>query len=523
MKKLFCLAAVATIISFGCSHKSDKYNLGIGVYPGNPYENSAPVMVQDDSYRNIALHRASYASSSYDYNLTAQLVTDGIVSAEMPRFLQVSTPEGGVPRREREWLVDQGPYTRPIFEGSSTSIVFELGNGWKEMADNVRMLGYVNFLEEEADGSYEISFYGSENGEEWDKIGEFSGKNFPGEKLSPRKHSDPDKSAALGERLLPRRLIDLNVNLESPKSYSFFRVSLNMPGAQEWMFTNCDFYYNDNLVNLVSSQFFCSTWMSYGSADEWLYVDLGTEAKFDKVVMHWLNRPAYGVIEVSKDGAVWKKTGTLAKGGIAAGTEEIGLRGKGRYVRVSMSPAADGKPAAAPPFDIAKFAGIFAAIGMAVGMIGTALVSLAKGIFALKWWQLILAFVGIMLLISGPAMIMAWMKLRRRNIAPLLNANGWAINAASKISIPFGESLTEIAKFPVIKLKDPYAKKGIPVWKRWVISIASLLVVLAVLWLVNLFAWAKLPSPLPWFDKNEPVVEEVVETVETVVVEEVAE
>ena len=187
--------------------------------------------------------------------------------------------------------------------------------------------------------------------------------------------------------------------------------------------------------------------------------------------------------------------------------------------------AADGtKPAAATPFDIGKFAGIFAALGMAVGMIGTALTSIFEGIFALPWWKVLLAFVGVMLVISGPAMVMAWLKLRRRNIAPLLNANGWAVNAASKISIPFGETLTEIAKFPAIKLKDPYAKKGIPVWKRWVISISSLVVVLAVLWLVNLFAWAKLPSPLPWFDKDEPVVEEVVETVtETVVVEEVAE
>ena len=187
--------------------------------------------------------------------------------------------------------------------------------------------------------------------------------------------------------------------------------------------------------------------------------------------------------------------------------------------------AADGtKPAAATPFDIGKFAGIFAALGMAVGMIGTALTSIFEGIFALPWWKVLLAFVGVMLVISGPAMVMAWLKLRRRNIAPLLNANGWAVNAASKISIPFGETLTEIAKFPAIKLKDPYAKKGIPVWKRWVISISSLVVVLAVLWLVNLFAWAKLPSPLPWFDKDEPVVEEVVETVtETVVVEEVTE
>ena len=186
--------------------------------------------------------------------------------------------------------------------------------------------------------------------------------------------------------------------------------------------------------------------------------------------------------------------------------------------------AAPAKPAEAQPFDIGKFAGIFAALGMAVGMIGSALASLAKGIFALSWWQVILAFVGVMLVISGPAMVMAWLKLRRRNIAPLLNANGWAVNAASKISIPFGETLTEIAKFPTLKLKDPYAKKGIPVWKRWVISLLSLAFVILVLWLVNLFAWAKLPSPLPWFDKDEPVVEEVVETVtETIVVEEVTE
>ena len=185
--------------------------------------------------------------------------------------------------------------------------------------------------------------------------------------------------------------------------------------------------------------------------------------------------------------------------------------------------AASNTPAAAP-FDIGKFAGIFAALGMAVGMIGTALTSIFEGIFSLPWWKVLMAFAGIVLVISGPAMVMAWLKLRRRNIAPLLNANGWAVNAASKISIPFGEALTDIAKFPALKLKDPYAKKGIPVWKRWVISLASLVVVLAVLWLVNLFAWAKLPSPLPFFDKDAPVVEEVVETVsETVVVEEVAE
>ena len=176
--------------------------------------------------------------------------------------------------------------------------------------------------------------------------------------------------------------------------------------------------------------------------------------------------------------------------------------------------AADGKAAPAQPFDIGKFAGIFAAFGMALGMIGTALASLAKGIFALTWWQLIAAFVGIMLVISGPAMVMAWMKLRRRNIAPLLNANGWAINAASKISIPFGETLTDVAKFPKLKIKDPYAKKGLPTWKKWLISLSVLVVVAAGLWLGNLLKWAGAPSPLPCFNKAEVEVIEAVEAVE---------
>ena len=159
-------------------------------------------------------------------------------------------------------------------------------------------------------------------------------------------------------------------------------------------------------------------------------------------------------------------------------------------IPAAPAPAADGtaaaKPVATPPFDIAKFAGIFAAIGMAVGMIGSALAALAKGIFALKWWQFLLSFVAVLLIISGPAMVMAWMKLRRRNIAPLLNANGWAINATSKISIPFGETLTDTAKYPKMRLKDPYAKSGMPLWKKLVLTL--MIVALAASAIVIAFA-----------------------------------
>jgi hypothetical protein len=184
---------------------------------------------------------------------------------------------------------------------------------------------------------------------------------------------------------------------------------------------------------------------------------------------------------------------------------------------IPTAPAADGsKPTVAPPFDIAKFAGIAAAIGMAFGMIGTALSGLVDSLSGMGW-KLILVFIGIILAISGPAMILAWLKLRRRNIAPLLNANGWAVNAASKISIPFGETLTDTAKFPKMKLKDPYA---IPMaaWKKVLLVLAPLAVAFVTLWLCNLLAWAKLPSPLPRF--NEPAAaEQVIECADAAVEE----
>ena len=142
-------------------------------------------------------------------------------------------------------------------------------------------------------------------------------------------------------------------------------------------------------------------------------------------------------------------------------------------------------------FDIAKFAGIFAAIGMALGFIGNFLTSVFRGAAALSWWQLILAIIAILLVVSGPSMVLAWLKLRKRNLAPLLNANGWAINADSIVNAMFGASLTEQAQFPMIKLVDPYAPvKKISKGGKWAIAISVIVAVAAiaifVLWMLDI-------------------------------------
>lgn len=142
-----------------------------------------------------------------------------------------------------------------------------------------------------------------------------------------------------------------------------------------------------------------------------------------------------------------------------------------------------------PPFDIAKFAGIFAAIGMALGYIGAFLTKVVDGATANPLGFIILLVV-IMLCISGPSCFIAWSKLRKRNLGPILNANGWAINSVVLINIIFGKTLTSTAKFPVIKGKDPFVIKT-PWWKkvlRWIIVLA---IVLGGAYLANRICTAK--------------------------------
>jgi hypothetical protein len=134
---------------------------------------------------------------------------------------------------------------------------------------------------------------------------------------------------------------------------------------------------------------------------------------------------------------------------------------------------------AAAAFDIAKFAGIFAAIGLALGAIGGALASLGKGFMAIpEWYWKLAAIVGALLVISGPSMLIAALKLRQRTLGPLLDANGWAVNARVHINIPFGTRLTGKAELPRgsrRSLDDPYEDKPIRRRRRIIYTVIILL------------------------------------------------
>lgn len=139
--------------------------------------------------------------------------------------------------------------------------------------------------------------------------------------------------------------------------------------------------------------------------------------------------------------------------------------------------------------------GTVAALSVAFGAIGgmfTQIAGFGVNILAAGPLMIVGAFAGVVLLISGPSMLLAYMKLRQRNLAPILDANGWAINTKAKMNVPFGAALTHVAKLPLLAertLEDPYAEKQRP-WKAYAVVLVT--VALAYGWSIG-----KLDSYLP--------------------------
>lgn len=347
-----CGAAAISLVLWGCSgagatnesfERSDYYSRGIGQYPGDPKEDFSPELLPDHSnYRNIALLRPAFHSSSHDYNLTAQLVTDGIITDKQPQYLILSTPAGEVPRREREWMIDEGPYSRNTFGGEDTYFQFELKNYHKSV-DKLVLVGNLIYDDQVAKGGFEIVCQGSNDGQNWTEVGKLSGKGLPGEAMRNRVPvTDPNKQTE--QISMPVRRLNETISFDKEADYSYYRVILKMPGAYNWVFMAADFYDKGNRVEMKPSQFFTSAWMSAATADEWLYVDLGSRSEFDKVILHWINKAVKGKVQISDDGVQWTDVADLPGG--ESLVDEISLGGKknGRYVRILMQqPANDSR------------------------------------------------------------------------------------------------------------------------------------------------------------------------------------
>ena len=220
--------------------RSDYYTRGIGVYPGSPQEDFSPELLPDeDQYRNLALLRATYQSSAYDYNLTSQLLTDGIVTDRAPQYFDLQTAEGSVPKREREWMIDGGPYSRNTVRGEEAFFLFSMHNYNKTISRAI-VTGTLIYDDKAAQGGYEMTWEASNDGTTWTVLAVNKGAGLPGKARSGRVEvNDPNKQT--GTVSMPMRRLEETFDFTNTAAYASYRIRLRMKGAYEWTFHEVEF------------------------------------------------------------------------------------------------------------------------------------------------------------------------------------------------------------------------------------------------------------------------------------------
>lgn len=309
---------VAAILFAGCA-MGQMQTRGVGVYPGDPREDVSPVSrIDNAAYRNLALHRAAWHSSSYDYNLTAQLVTDGIREQRLPRWLVTGSSEKPVlEKNEREWLLDGNWVTTVDVQGPRGWVQAGfLGGEGTVQVDRIDVEARLN-LRNQGDAGWTVTVKVSDDGLTWREAG----------------------SAASRDR--PKQEFAASIPLSPAAAARWIRVELDAPSVAMWRVGEITPYLAGRKLSLSGPHSFASAWKSAGAGEEWVMVDLGAECTIDRVSIEWIWRAAEGRVQVSENGKQWRDAAALPAGSGLSDDIRLPAPVKARYVRVLMTRAAE--------------------------------------------------------------------------------------------------------------------------------------------------------------------------------------
>ncbi|MDR3702712.1 MAG: discoidin domain-containing protein [Candidatus Sulfopaludibacter sp.] len=303
--------------------QAQQYTRGVGVYPGDPKQDFAPALVPDaQAYRNLALHRAAYQSSSYDFYQTAQLVTDGIKETTLPRWFSISTSDRGtLSRQEREHAVDHNTTTRVNVSGASPWIQVETGGG--DAPFEIDRIDVIAGGRGSTGGTLVVT--GSEDGKAWREWG----------RVTPPSPPTPAAGGRGFGFFAPP--VPATVAFSAPARTRFYRLAYEGGTGTQWSVSELAFYRNNERVEIGGPYHFTSAWKPAGSGEEWVYVDLGAACTFDRVVLNWIRRAAEGAVQASDDAKTWRTLQALPPAAGAVDDLKLASPARARYVRVLVT------------------------------------------------------------------------------------------------------------------------------------------------------------------------------------------
>ncbi len=368
-------------------------NRGIGLYPGSKAEYTAPRLVSDNEYRDLALNRLATASSSIDYNLTAQLATDGLLTKGEPMTLTVSTNKGVDTSRDRLKGID-GNCVTPYYVYGPNAWLQYLWKGITVHADTLRLC-FETAYDAKLPSGWRIDIEGTTDGKTWGNIGSMKRDGLPGYQTEQTVSTDPNKQTGLTNLPLRRGIIAIPLNRKGA-NWRGLRFRFTMPSAAWWRICEIDegstgkvpekfdmfvAPWKQRNMSWLPSEYFYSAWVASPekvSQPQWLKVDLGAKADIDRLRIHWVYAAKAGVAQVSNDGTSWRDVAKLspAKNGSVV---TVPFKAQGRYVRLLLT-APQGKTYGVGELEVLGRGGLVAKASNSLDM--------GKGKLSLNNWQI---------------------------------------------------------------------------------------------------------------------------------------
>jgi len=140
----------------------------------------------------------------------------------------------------------------------------------------------------------------------------------------------------------------------------------------------------------------------------------------------------------------WRKLGDAMMGLAEKFLGEKQLKNPADVAALAKNATAKPADGAASGGNGAALASSIAAIGIGIGMVGAAAASVMAAVSRLVWWQSLVAVAVIILAVSLPSVILAWFKLRKRDLGAILNASGWAVNRPMRFSMRLARTFTKV-------------------------------------------------------------------------------
>ena len=103
------------------------------------------------------------------------------------------------------------------------------------------------------------------------------------------------------------------------------------------------------------------------------------------------------------------------------------------------------KPAV-PASNASQMASV-ATLGISLSFLASAAAAIASAVTHAPLWKTGSVVLGIILVVSIPSVILAWFRLRNRDLAPILNASGWAVNRSIGLTPRLGRFFTQRASY----------------------------------------------------------------------------